>query len=56
MREKDETTVIEEGSDTEVQDDIKVDEFEPYFNKSYEPQVVITSSANPSLVSSIRRR
>ncbi|CAG7837400.1 unnamed protein product [Allacma fusca] len=49
LREKDETMVNHEGSDSEVEEDIKIDEFESYFNQSYVPKVVITSSANPCL-------
>lgn len=31
-------------------EDMEVDEFASYFNKTYVPKVLITSSANPNLV------
>ena len=39
-----------QDDDSEVEQDINMDEFEEYYNQSYEPKVVITSSENPSLV------
>jgi len=52
MREADETTVAsvevpEEQQDEEVNWDISNDEFKDYFDKSYEPKVLITSADNP---------
>nr|CAG4641037.1 EOG090X09U6 [Eulimnadia texana] len=45
MREADVTTI--DADDEEVKFDLTHDEFEAYFNKSYEPKVLITSSDNP---------
>jgi len=50
MREYDETTVGgKEGTeeDEEVEHDIVNDEFSEYFNKTYEPKILITCSDNP---------
>merc|ERR1719228_1581556 len=50
MREYDETTVGgKEGNDEdeEVEHDIVSDEFKDYFDKTYEPKVLITSCDNP---------
>jgi len=50
MREYDETTIGgKEGDDEdeEVEHDIQNDEFSAYFEKSYEPKVLITCSDNP---------
>jgi len=52
MREADETTVAsgdapEEKQDEEVNWDIANDEFKHYFDKTYEPKVLITSADNP---------
>ena len=56
MREADETTVAsgdapEEKQDEEVNWDIANDEFKHYFDKTYEPKVLITSADNPHSVS-----
>lgn len=51
LREPDETVVDE--ADEETAFDLQNDVFSTYFNKSYVPKVLITSSANPSLVSCI---
>jgi len=50
MREYDVTTVggkTGEEEDEEVEHDIVNDEFSEYFNKSYEPKVLVTSCDNP---------
>jgi len=50
MREYDETTVggkAGNDEDEEVEHDIVNDEFKDYFNKTYEPKVLITSCDNP---------
>lgn len=55
MREADETTVAsteapDDQQDEEVIWDIANDEFKDYFNKSYEPKILITSCDNPHTV------
>lgn len=49
LREKDETTVVNiEGEDqAEVMNDLANDEFREYYQKSYEPRVMITFNATP---------
>eukprot|EP00088_Acartia_fossae_P035574 TRINITY_DN3667_c0_g1_i1.p1 TRINITY_DN3667_c0_g1~~TRINITY_DN3667_c0_g1_i1.p1 ORF type:complete len:330 (+),score=55.34 TRINITY_DN3667_c0_g1_i1:42-1031(+) len=49
MREADETTVGAENGqvDEEVEADMNLDEFSEYFERSYEPKILITSSDNP---------
>uniref|UniRef100_A0A182U1U7 Brix domain-containing protein n=1 Tax=Anopheles melas TaxID=34690 RepID=A0A182U1U7_9DIPT len=52
LREKDETTVVNmEGEDqAEVMNDLANDEFCEYYQKSYEPRVMITFNATPHMV------
>jgi len=50
MREKDVTTVggeTGEEADEEVEHDVNNDEFSSYFEKSYQPKILITSCDNP---------
>lgn len=48
LREHDDTMI--NGDDAEG-NEVLCDEFSSYFEKSYEPKILITSSSNPSLVS-----
>ncbi|XP_319105.3 probable ribosome production factor 1 [Anopheles gambiae] len=52
LREKDDTTVVNmEGEDqAEVMNDLANDEFCEYYQKSYEPRVMITFNATPHMV------
>ena len=58
LREHDETTVQvprqeeedSQAADEEVMWDISNDEFKGYFDKTYEPKVIITSGDNPHSV------
>lgn len=49
LREKDQTTVtnLEDSENEEIRKELETDEFSEYFNKSYEPKVLITYSDNP---------
>lgn len=49
LREKDQTIVtnLEDPENEETLKEIELDEFSEYFNKSYEPKVLITYSDNP---------
>lgn len=56
MREEDETTVQVNDTgaeDEEIDWDINNDEFKDYFDKTYEPKVIITSTDNPHAVRTI---
>lgn len=48
-READETTVQE--NDEEVEQEEALDAFADYYNKAYEPRILVTSSDNPHKVS-----
>jgi ribosome production factor 1 len=50
-READETIVTPD--DEEVLEDEKLDEFADYFNSDKDPYIMITTSVNPSAVSTI---
>jgi ribosome production factor 1 len=49
LREQDQTTVtnLEDSENEETRKEIELDEFSDYFNKAYEPKVLITYSDNP---------
>lgn len=49
LREQDQTTItnLDDSENEEVKKEIELDEFSEYYNKSYEPKVLITYSDNP---------